>query len=209
MINIMYSCNVTSCRRMTNLSKCGKCQNVYYCSEECQKYDLDIHQELCYPSLHDRLKALCTVITKYGVDTRTQGISDTRITVQIGYRLYSISIFPYTRQLHVPCCVICEKEVHFHMGEEFSLRQHIMFNLRRIDYYVCLQCKDMKMSLCNYTFLDRATCTTKNIYTIQYLFLSINYIATQEIPKDVIHTISKLMLCPHILQCINQLYLIR
>ncbi|KAF8310755.1 hypothetical protein DL93DRAFT_2084129 [Clavulina sp. PMI_390] len=45
-----YTCNASLCEHPKDaVSRCGRCKNVYYCSQECQKADWSAHKRNCVP----------------------------------------------------------------------------------------------------------------------------------------------------------------
>lgn len=55
------NCNEISAKRHW----CKACNIVSYCSPSCKEEDAELHTLLCYPSLDQRLRALCRVRARY------------------------------------------------------------------------------------------------------------------------------------------------
>ncbi|RPA85347.1 hypothetical protein BJ508DRAFT_303012 [Ascobolus immersus RN42] len=80
----MPNCKV--CEKSNNLMKCGRCNDVFYCSRECQKTDWKKHKVDCKPTEASRMPSNVKTASIKGANTRSANtfpILDTTNTITV------------------------------------------------------------------------------------------------------------------------------
>ena len=168
----MSKCNRLACRKTTPIKECALCKTVAYCSRECQRAEWSVHKRFCFPSLGERLVALCDVIIK---DRESDRFCRPDLSTIQCFPLCSepniiySSVCVYGSGLHRRLelcswsCAVCSLPIS---DSEIPRSSHLVVRVKETDfeYQRCIACTSDNKTLCPVHMTPTTKCMARYMH---------------------------------------------
>lgn len=194
----MSKCNRLACRKAALGKVCVRCKTVAYCSRECQRIEWPVHKRFCFPSLGERLVALCDVIIKEREPVRfcrpdLSTIQCFPLCSEPNIIYSSVCVYGswlhHREELCSWCCAVCSVPIR---DSDIQRSSQMIIRVKETDfkYQRCIACTSNNKILCPIHMTPTTECVTRCMDVGTLLLMCGKGLENQfELPYDTIRNI--------------------